>query len=138
MELLFDIIWVIGFIAFTTFGVLGFRTIPELQRFFMFSGLLVSSMVAAAQGLVMFIGFVWMFPIGLRDGFLQLRGITINSPSLPTEALIAGWITYVIAGLGYIFTQNATVRRLIWATLAVVLLANIGGCHKMVSSIKSI
>jgi len=48
--------------------------------------------------MIVFVGVFWMFPLGLYHGFLQLRGININTAQTPPEIIfLVGWIFYIIA-----------------------------------------
>jgi len=139
MKILFDIIWCLGIATFLAFGFWGFTPLHRLKRLLIAFGLVASSLVSAAQGMIVFVGVFWMFPLGLYHGFLQLRGININTAQTPPEIIfLVGWIFYIIASGGYILVNNLTARRIVWGILILALLANIGGCQTMISSLKKI
>jgi len=139
MKLLFNLIWFFGVAVLLVTCIWGYSGITVKQRIIASVGLIASSILVAAQGMVFFIGGFWIFPLGLYHGYFQLRGININSIGPPPEWLYPTvWVLYLSLSVAFVFYGNLTLRRFIWTILIVALLGNIGGCHTMVSSMKGI
>jgi hypothetical protein len=139
LGILFDSLWLAGLATLLGMSVWGYVATPEGQRAIASCGLISSALLVASQGLVMLIGVLWMFPLGLYHGYFLLRGININSVGFPPAwFFLTAWGLYLGLALGYVFSANLTLRRIVWTILIAVLLANIGGCQTMISSLKRI
>jgi hypothetical protein len=139
MKLLFDALWFVGIATLIGMGIWGYGAISAGQRAIASCGLISSSLLVAAQGMVFFIGVFWIFPLGLYHGYFLLRGININSVGQPSPWLyFSAWGLYLSLAIGYASSTNLALRRVLWTLLIAVLLANIGGCQTIVSSLKRI
>jgi hypothetical protein len=139
MKLLFDLLWFVGIATLIGMSIWGYSVISSGQRAIASCGLIASALLVAAQGLVFFIGVFWIFPLGLYHGYFLMQGININSVGQPPPWFyFSAWILYLGLAIGYASSANLALRRVVWTILIAVLLANIGGCQTMISSLKRI
>ncbi len=136
---IFHTIWIVSAIAFIAIAVWGFARHSIGTRFWLSIAIVVSAMVAAAQGLVMFALFFWTFPAGLYPGFGSLLGmLTWNDNYWSPGKFVIGW-TILITLIGvYTFTQNRKISLAAWVILVCILMITIPGCHPIISSLKNI
>lgn len=137
--LLFDVLWIGSGLAFLVLAALGFFLENRPGRFYTGIGLLSTTMLLAAQGLIILVGVFWMLPAGFYPGLKDLISGRLGTEEFPSAWIFTlFWLGYVIALLTYVFLRHRVAARVIWLFFATACLLNVAGCQRIISSLRNI